>query len=178
MNDDHRRPRPTRPTSPERASGIPDDVGCAHEVAFETDQRLADIRAAMAASKAEITDAARRLGVDARQLIPAAPWVITGTVDDRAFYMRERGDQYTIVIASDEEPTVQPWGRPDARAITVRTGDADDIYIGTPPDYGRAMDFIVGVIRQHLRRASCPHPHRSGDRYCAACGIAFDDADV
>lgn len=172
-DDDRERLRPAPRSSPEPVVRTPDeggDGGNAREATFEAEHSLADLRAAMAARKLEITQAAKRLGVEAHELIPAAPWVIVGAVEGRAFYMRERWEQYAIVIASDDEPAVQPWGRPEARAITLRTGHADDLYIGTPPDRGRAVDFIVEVIREYLRRASCAHPHRAGDRYCPACG--------
>lgn len=123
----------------------------------------------------ELAEAAAELGVEVREEIPAAPWVLTGAVDGRAFYMRERWDTYDIVIAHDDNPTVQPWSDPDTAGITIRSGDSRDLYVGTPPDYGVALRFIVGAIREHLARTTCPHPARAGDRYCPRCGAPLTD---
>lgn len=130
------------------------------------------LRAAAEQQAAEIQAAADLLRVEAYQVSEFAPWVIAGTIDGRAFYMRERSDMYSIVVAEDERPTEQPWIAPtgDDHAIVIKTGTSDDLYIGTPPDHGKALEVIVTVVRDHLRRASCAHPHREGDRFCPACG--------
>ncbi|WP_019135760.1 hypothetical protein [Cellulomonas massiliensis] len=123
----------------------------------------------------ELPATAAELGVDAHEEVIAAPWVLTGTVDGVAWYMRERWDTYAIAISSGEDPSIQPWGARGVQTTTIREGDANDLYQGTPPDYGHALRFIVGVIREHLTRASCEHPHRDGDRYCPRCGVALTD---
>jgi len=124
----------------------------------------------------ELADAAERLGVEVREEVIAAPWVLLGAVDGRRFALRERWGEYTLTIAPDDEPDVDPWGAPtDAAVIVIAAGTEDDLYFGTPPDYGKAVTFIVATIRTYLRRRSCTHPHSPGDRYCPACGTPLVD---
>lgn len=125
--------------------------------------------------QSELAEAAADLGVEIREAVPGAPWVLTGLVDGRAFYLRERWDLYDIVIAPDQTPSAQPWNEPDLAGITIHSGDSGDLYVGTPPDYRVAVRFVVAVIREHLARAACPHPARPGDRYCPGCGAPLTD---
>lgn len=138
------------------------------------------LRAAAAQQAAEVQAAADRLGVEAYQASEFAPWVIAGTIDGRAFYMRERSDMYSIVIADDDHPAEQPWTAApgEDHALVIKTGTSDDIYIGNPPDHGKALQYIVTVVRDHLRRAMCAHVRREGDRFCPACGERLPNARV
>ena len=52
----------------------------------------------------DVADAARGLGASAWEESWPAPWVIRGTVDGRAFYLRERSNTYRVLIAPDEGP--------------------------------------------------------------------------
>lgn len=138
------------------------------------------LRAAAERHAAEIQAAADRLGVDAYQASEFAPWVIAGSIDGRAFYMRERSDMYSIVIADDDHPAEHPWTAApgEDHALVIKTGTSDDIYIGNPPDHGKALQYIVTVVRDHLRRAACAHVHRDSDRFCPACGERLPNARV
>jgi hypothetical protein len=84
----------------------------------------------------ELGGAASELGVEVREEVFAAPWVITGTVSGVAFYVRERRENYDIVVSTGPDPSVQPWGAADdVDSVTIRPGRSEDIYAGTPPDY-------------------------------------------
>ena len=124
----------------------------------------------------ELAEAAERLQVQVQQILPGAPWVLVGAVDGRRFSLRERWGEWTLTIAPADDPDLDPWGAPEsAAAITIASGSDTDLYIGTPPDYGKAVTFVVATIRAYLRRQTCPHPHSAADRYCPACGIPLVD---
>ncbi|MGH3444566.1 MAG: hypothetical protein ACRDPB_04250, partial [Nocardioidaceae bacterium] len=58
----------------------------------------------------------------------AAPFVITGRVDGRGFYLRERHGSYTVTVASDDDPGADPWGRPaDQMTLDIAEGDESDL---------------------------------------------------
>lgn len=118
---------------------------------------------------------ADELGVEASETVPAAPWVITGRVDGRRFYMRERWDVYSIVIAPDDQPDLDVWAS-DVPGVTVQEGSIGDLVEpGGVIDYRVALPFIVGVIRVELRRRTCPHPRLPVDRFCSRCGTPLVD---
>ena len=120
---------------------------------------------------------ADELGVEASETVPAAPWVITGRVDGRGFYMRERWDVYSIVIAPDEHPGLDVWASVDEPGVVVREGTISDLVAsdGTV-DYQVALPFVVSVIRSEIRRRTCPHPTRAGDEFCPRCGAPREPA--
>ncbi|AEE47092.1 hypothetical protein [Cellulomonas fimi] len=106
----------------------------------------------------------------------AAPWVLVDAVNGRRFALRERWGEYTLAIAPDDDPDLNPWGAPtESATITVASGTDDDLYGGTPPDYSKTATFIAATVRTYLRRQACTHPHNYGDRYCPACGWPLVD---
>ncbi|WP_421735709.1 hypothetical protein [Cellulomonas sp.] len=128
------------------------------------------------AHQGELAEAATELGVDAHEEVPGAPWVVVGTTDGTAWYVRERWDTYAIVVSTGPDPSVQPWGGPDGvETETIRTGTSEDLYQGTPPDYRVALRFIVATVREYLDGTTCTHPARPGDRYCPRCGNLLVD---
>ncbi|MFS0699585.1 hypothetical protein AB6N24_06380 [Cellulomonas sp. 179-A 4D5 NHS] len=121
---------------------------------------------------------AAELGITAREDSAGSPWVILGTIDGRAFYMRERWAEYDIVIAPDDNPGAQPWEAPAAApTIIVRSGLLADLQ-PTSLSYRHALTFIVGEVRSYVRRQRCDHPCAPGDRYCRACGSALVDPAI
>lgn len=150
-------------------------------------QRHADLAKSLTASRAayalvhqartdELAAAAAALGVEAVEDGPGAPWVIVGTVDGHGFYMRERWDTYDIVVAPDDDPTIQPWGAPIETPTTViRSGTISDLLPGASMSYRHVLAFVVGEIRTYLRRRTCEHPSARGDRFCRACGSPLVD---
>lgn len=141
---------------------------------------LADVRESLgpvvAQHRAALAAAAERLGVEATEVGLFAPWVIVGTLDGRAFSMRERWEAYEILVAPDDNPLLNPWGAPQGtEVILVASGTIDDLYIGAP-DYDRALTFIVAAIRSFLRRRTCTHD--LGGRYCPRCGTALIDPEL
>jgi hypothetical protein len=120
---------------------------------------------------AQLEQVAAELGVEAVERVPAAPWVISGFVDGRAFYMRERWDVYSIVIAPDDRPGLDVWSMADEPGVVVREGPVTDLVShGGRVDYRVALPFVVAAVRADLRRRTCPHPARPGDDFCPRCG--------
>lgn len=122
------------------------------------------------------------LGVAARVACAAAPVVITGTVDGRGFYMRERHERYRVTIAPDDDPAADPWERPaECLTLDIAAGDSEDL---TDPD-GRfdpvvALTVAVDAVRTFLHRRSCSHLGLAspGVAYCARCGIRLTEAHL
>jgi hypothetical protein len=124
----------------------------------------------------DLAAAAAELDIEASEEVPGAPWVITGRVDGRRYYLRERWDTYTVVIAPADQPDLDPWGAPGgARLVVVRSGDSADLSTGRSVNYRRTLRLIASVVRSQLRREACTHPHADVDRFCPACGVPLRD---
>lgn len=121
-----------------------------------------------------IDEAAVRLQVTVNQIGGMAPFVITGTVDGRGFYLRERHDHWRVEIAPDENPESNPWNaKPYTPSITVASGSADDFNVDGRFDEIRALELAVNAVRTFLTRRSCSHPGMR--RYCPDCGVNRDE---
>ncbi len=122
------------------------------------------------------------LGVAARVACAAAPVVITGTVDGRGFYMRERHERYRVTIAPDDDPATDPWDLPaECLTLDIAAGDSEDL---TDSD-GRfdlvvALRVAVDAVRTFLQRRSCSHLGLAslGVAYCARCGVRLTEAHL
>jgi hypothetical protein len=120
-------------------------------------------------------EAAERLGVDIRSIGGMAPFVISGIVDGRGFYLRERHDTWRVEIAPDQNPLDDPWtAPPDQPSITVATGDITALERDGRFDELHALDVAVDAVRTFLTRRSCPHP--DARRYCPDCGVELTRA--
>jgi hypothetical protein len=142
---------------------------------FEAEQEAEE--RAIAAFRAEV----ERLGVTADVVVPAAPLVISGVCDGRAFYLRERHGTWRVTIASDDDPLADPWGSPiDDVTIDIASGHEREL----DDDAGFRSSAVtlrvaVSAVRSALRRDTCQHetPDIDAHRYCRFCGVPLDDAD-
>ena len=131
---------------------------------------------------AELQSEAVALGVSAAIVVQAAPMVISGVCDGRAFYLRERHGSWGVTIAPDDEPLVDPWASPlDAPSIDIASGDATDFQ----DDDGRssrglALRVAVTAVRAALLRNQCAHeePELATHRFCRFCGVFLAEADA
>lgn len=131
---------------------------------------------------AELQAEAAVLGVSAQIVVPAAPMVITGVCDGRAFYLRERHGSWGVTIATDDEPLTDPWASPlEAPSIDIASGDATDFH----DDAGRssrglALRVAVTAVRDALLRNGCAHelPESNTHRFCRFCGVFLAEADA
>jgi hypothetical protein len=128
----------------------------------------------------ELHAEALRLGVTATVTLDAAPFVITGVCDGRAFYLRERHGTWRVTIASDDDPLCDPWGGPDVGStIDVASGE-DDEFNDAEGHFSRivALQIAVSAVRGALLRNACQHeiPDLPEHRYCRVCGVALADA--
>jgi hypothetical protein len=133
-------------------------------------QRLRDIR---------FDEAVARLGVQAQVAVSAAPFVISGIVDGRAFYMRERHDHYRVTIAHDDNPLLDPWTSDAAiPTIDIAGGSEAEFYDDTATfRQDIALTITINSIRTYLLRHECPHetPTDHAHRFCRQCGIQLPD---
>lgn len=134
------------------------------------------------AAEEELAEQARALGVTARWAVTAAPFVITGHVDGRGFYLRERHGDYRVTVATDEDPTADPWTLPAERPTAdIAEGTEEDL---TDADGGcdpaRALTVAVDAVRTFLSRRQCAHEQPRDERhlFCSLCGIRLADADA
>ncbi len=116
-----------------------------------------------------------RLGVEASVLVDAAPFVIGGVVDRRAFYMRERGGAYRVTIAHDDTPHDDPWtSKPEVPTIDIGAGSESEFY-NDDATFSRslALRTTVQLIRSYLLRRDCQHerPADATHQFCRKCGI-------
>ncbi len=131
---------------------------------------------------AELQAEAAALGVSAQVVIQAAPMVITGVCDGRAFYLRERHESWRVTIATDDDPLADPWASPlEAPSIDIASGEATDFH----DDEGRssrglALRVTVAAVRGALRRNACGHepPELATHHYCRLCGVLLAEADA
>jgi len=122
-------------------------------------------------------EAAERLGVDLRDIGGVAPFVVRGVVDGRGFYLRERHDLWSVVIAPDDDPLADPWTLDRSiPAIEVASGVSSDLEQGGVFDPVHVLEVAVDAVRLfHLRR-SCAHENAA--RFCPACGVEMSKADA
>jgi hypothetical protein len=134
-----------------------------------------------ASDEAALARRAAELGVTAKLQASACPFVITGHIDGRGFYLRERHGEYGITVPSDDDPTAEPWGLdPHEPTLDIAEDDEKDL---TGPD-GRfdvatALTVAVDAVRTFLARRSCPHeqPRDEYHVFCSRCGVRLTDAE-
>jgi len=140
-----------------------------------------DLDAGIRSGEAELALHAEELGVTAQWRGIAAPFVITGNVDGRGFYLRERHGYYRVTIAPDDDPAADPWELPAERAtLDIADGEDDDL-TGPDGDYdvAHALTVAVHTVRTFLARRKCEHqqPMEPQHLFCAWCGVRLAEAD-
>lgn len=142
---------------------------------YEAERRREELFASALQAEAD------RLGVTATVKISAAPFVITGVCDGRAFYLRERHGSWDVTIASDSNPLADPWGSPrDHATIDIASGDENEFNDENGQfSQAIALRVTVNAVRQARQRNTCGHepPGDVEHRYCRRCGVALTDAD-
>ncbi|MGH3721544.1 MAG: hypothetical protein ACRDRI_22395 [Pseudonocardiaceae bacterium] len=139
------------------------------------------VNAGIKTGEAELARHAQELGVSARWRLVAAPFVITGNVDGRGFYLRERHGSYCVTIAPDDDPAADPWELP-AERTTLDIADGEDEDFTGPDgcvDVARALTVAVHAVRTFLARRECEHQQPTDPRqlFCSWCGIRLAEAD-
>lgn len=108
-----------------------------------------------------------------------APFVLRGAVDGREFYLRERHEMYSVAVAPDDHPDVNPWGVSGLNEIEVANGTSEDLCTDTRFDVARATEVAVTAVRVFLRRRDCLHASVPADAwFCPACGAPVNPAFV
>jgi hypothetical protein len=124
-----------------------------------------------------VDEAATRLGAEIRDIGGAAPFVIRGVVDGRGFYLRERHDLWSVVIAPDDDPLSDPWARDrEVPVIEVASGESATLEKEGVFDPVHALEVAVNAVRIFLLRRSCAHD--KAGRFCPACGVEVAQADA
>jgi hypothetical protein len=139
----------------------------------------ADHLAARAAADAHLAAAIAELeasgDVTIDQCGGAAPFVITGSVAGRGFYLRERHDRYRVVVAPDDDPAIDIWSAPPSTGhIVVAAGDADAFVVAGQFDPAVPLRYSVDAVRLFLSRRTCSHDGAA--RFCPTCGVEMCNA--
>jgi hypothetical protein len=119
--------------------------------------------------------AVESLGVEAEIAVEMCPLVITGVVDRRAFYLRERHDIYRVTIACAESPLDDPWrSPPEVRTIDIAEGSAGEFVSDESAEIA-ALRIAVDAVRSYLRVDTCTHEVPTDDehRFCRRCGSSL-----
>ena len=130
---------------------------------------------------AELSQRAEELGVTAQWRLTAAPFVITGNVDGRGFYLRERHGFYRVTVAPDDDAAADPWELPPERAtLDIAEGEDGDL-TGSDGcyDLAQALTVAVQAVRTFLARRECAHqlPEDPSHLFCAWCGVRLTEAN-
>ena len=159
---------PCQSTPEERAAALDELRGVLQESSvgeFAYEERMREVMDA----------AAGRLGVTIRHAGGWAPFVITGVVDGRGFYLRERHDCWHVEIAPDDDPLADPYTlRSDIPTIVVAEGVSEALEVDGAFDTVRALEVTVHAVRLFLLRRDCAHPY--AQRFCPACGVEVADS--
>lgn len=117
----------------------------------------------------QLAEPATEMGVELRDLIEAAPFVISGLVDGTGFYLRERHGKWELVLATGDDPSVDIWQFPrTSPAVCVASGRDSDFYVDGVFSPERALRIAVDGVRIHRRRTVCNHP--GARSFCPDCG--------
>lgn len=127
----------------------------------------------------EFDATAAELGVtDAVIECQAAPTVVSGVVDGRFFYLRERHGTWRVTLAPEDDPLLDVWDHATVRqGVDIASGSEDDLYhTGEPFSFAYVLRFAVGVVRDYLRRSGCQHGAApQGANFCPGCGTRLTD---
>jgi hypothetical protein len=124
-----------------------------------------------------LAERAETLGVEIRDVLDAAPFVISGVVDGRGFYLRERHGSWALVVAGDDDPAADVWRAPRTDpSITVATGDEADLVVDGAFSATMALDLAVDAVRLFELRRRCGH--RTAGRFCPTCGVEMRRAEA
>jgi len=161
---------PCQLTDEERSESLEELLVVLTETAFSEPSRESDLRS-------DADETAARLGVEVREIGGAAPFVIRGVVDGRGFYLRERHDLWSVVIAPDDDPLADPWVLDrSVPVIEVVSGDSGALEQEGVFDPVHALEVAVNAVRLFLLRRSCAHELAA--RFCPVCGVETVQADA
>ena len=131
-------------------------------------------------ARAQLSEAAAELNVDAEVRCWAFPFVVTGTCDGRSFYLRERHGHWRVEVAADPG-CADLWGTSGSLGIEIAAGNAADLCDAdakTSPVV--ALRLAVRAVRLSTLRDSCSHeqPSDESHRFCGRCGTPLDEAEL
>ncbi|KQR17256.1 hypothetical protein [Cellulomonas sp. Leaf334] len=122
-------------------------------------------------SNEELEQAALEFGIEAREVVPGGPWVVSGSCDGLGYYLRDRGDRFRVVVAPDEDPNLDPWEAPPEQVtLELASGSSHSLWDDGHLSPRLALRLVASVVRTYRRQQACTHPHSSIDRFCALCG--------
>lgn len=129
----------------------------------------------------EFDATAERLGVTNAVIeCQAAPAVVSGIVDGRFFYLRERHGTWRVTLAPEDDPTLDIWDHTEIRrGVDIASGSEDDLYSANVPfSFAYMLEFAVKIVRDHVRRAGCSHAKAyacTSANFCPTCGVRLEE---
>lgn len=121
----------------------------------------------------EVAEMAKKLNVTIKTYGGGAPFVIEGTVDGRTFYLRDRHEQYRLVVSGENDPLADVYHGSPKDALIIARGDSGDL----PNSYQNVSELltvVVETVRLFLLRETCEHILENN--FCSKCGSALTAA--
>lgn len=117
----------------------------------------------------EIREEVKKYGAEIWEADGYAPFVVRGTVDGRAFYLRERHDIWRVSVAGDTNPDADIWYDVNAEKVDVASGESS-IFCSEDKIFDRKKAVLLAVreVKRYLMQKKCHHPNAS--TYCPECG--------
>ena len=124
--------------------------------------------------KEEIEIFAEKTGLDLKYIGGAIPFVIRGVYRGRAFYLREREEEYRIEISSLENPMEDPYlASEDQGSLVCAEGLIGELYQGKYSEF-TILRTVISMLEDIFILEGCTHQGRESlDRFCRKCGYKF-----
>lgn len=119
--------------------------------------------------RAAASDMAREIGLDLLRLDVSVPFVVSGSLDGRSFYLRERHDVYDVLMSEDTSFSGDLWlADASTPVVVIRSGVSEDISSDGSIDPLLALSRCAMWVKDAILKENCLHP--VSGRFCADCG--------
>lgn len=118
------------------------------------------------------------LGVELSVVSPGGPLVVSGVVDGRGCFLRERHGFFHVEVAPGDAPLRDVWRKgPEEVSLVVAEGSESELEPAPGVKPGeQVVDVLVAAVRTFLLQEACTHPGQV--RFCPHCGAPAPEQSV
>ena len=127
-----------------------------------------ELEAVQEAEHKEAVEAGNKAGWAELRIGGYAPFQISGHLDGRCVYVRERHGNYRIELRYPCQLECVD-GNCDAEATVIAAGPDYELYGEGPGHMLRALGYATEVVRDQLLRENCSH--LAAKQWCPDCGL-------